>query len=240
MATKLDEWENREMDIYEKRRSNLLKLLNHHFDGYGRIGALAKRMNWNPSRASAVTREKNPKNIGNQAARLVEQEFGMPRNWLDENTSEDIEVAEDSKQQPVRTRQSGSQTIPLLKTEAEIIEWRENKSIANKETIQFPIFPIMDLSASAYVIEQSTNAMPPMKPGDFYYVDPDREPKTGEKAVFPIEGMLVVGIFEKGLRTSRLLFDNEQEQPENVNASECLGVVMMSMMSDFLKSFPSN
>ena len=68
------------------------------------------------------------------------------------------------------------------------------------------------------------------------YVDPDREPKNGEKAVFPIEGMLAVGVFERGLRTSRLLFDNPAEQPENVKASDCLGVVVMSMMSDFLKS----
>lgn len=236
MATKLDEWENEEMDIYEKRRANLLRLLDRHFDGYGRIGALAERMNWKPSRASAVTREKNPKNIGTQAARLIEKEFGMPRNWLDENTSDEINGDGTSVASGTKTKQSGSQTIPLLKSAAEIVEWRENKSIANKETIQFPIFPIMDLSASAYVIEQSTNAMPPMKPGDFFYVDPDREPKTGEKAVFLIEGMLVVGVFEKGLRTSRLLFDNEQDPPENVIASECLGVVMMSMMSDFLKS----
>lgn len=239
MATILYEWENGEMDIYEKRRTNLLKLLDHNFDGYGRISALAKRMEWKPSRASAVTREKNPKNIGTQAARLIENEFDMPRNWLDENTSDDVELGGASKHKAKKTEQSGSQTIPLLKSQAEIINWKENKSIENAETVQFPIFPIMDLSASAYVIEQSTNAMPPMKPGDFYYIDPDREPKTGEKAVFPIEGMLVVGVFERGLRTSRLLFDNDQEQPESVKASDCLGVVVMSMMSDFLKSFPS-
>lgn len=236
MATNTDEWENGEMDIYEKRRTNLLKLLDHNFDGYGRISALAKRMKWNPARASAVTREKNPKNLGNQAARLIEQEFDMPRNWLDENTGDDIELAGANAHLAKKTKQSGSQTIPLLKTSEEIIEWRDNKSIESKETIQFPVFPIMALSASAYVIEESTNAMPPMKPGDFYYIDPDREPKTGEKAVFPIDGMLVVGVFERGLRTSRLLFDNDQEQPESVKASECLGVVVMSMMGDFLKS----
>lgn len=236
MATNMDEWENGEMDIYEKRRKNLLRLLDHHFDGYGRISALARRMSWNPARASAVTRDKNPKNLGTSAARLVEQEFDMPRNWLDENTEDDIELAGAHLHLAKKTKQSGSQTIPLLKSEDQIIEWRENKSIADQETVQFPIFPIMDLSASAFVIEESTNAMPPMKPGDYYYVDPDRTPKTGEKAVFPIDGMLVVGVFEKGLRTSRLLFDNEQEQPESVKASDCLGVVVMSMMGDFLKS----
>lgn len=236
MATNMDEWENGEMDIYEKRRTNLLLLLDQHFAGYGRISALAKRMGWNPARASAVTREKNPKNLGTQAARLIEQEFDMPRNWLDENTDTDVEMLGASMHRARPTAQSGSQTIPLLKSEAEIINWRETKSIENQETVRFPIFPIMDLSASAFVIEESTNAMAPMKPGDFYYVDPNREPKNGEKAVFPIEGMLVVGVFERGLRTSRLLFDNPAEQPESVKASDCLGVVVMSMMGDFLKS----
>lgn len=236
METNMDEWENGDMDIYEKRRTNLLLLLDQHFAGYGRISALAKRMGWNPARASAVTREKNPKNLGTQAARLIEQEFDMPRNWLDENTDTDVELLGASVHKSKPTKQSGSQTIPLLKSAADIVNWRETKSIEDQETVQFPIFPIMDLSASAFVIEESTNAMAPMKPGDFYYVDPDREPKTGEKAVFPIEGMLVVGVFERGLRTSRLLFDNPAEQPESVKASDCLGVVVMSMMGDFLKS----
>lgn len=219
------------MDIYEKRRTNLLRLLDHHFDGYGRIGELARRLGWNPSRASAVTRQNNPKNLGVQAARLIELEFGLPRDWLDENIHDYVGSIGRHQFGDTKEVTQEARSIPLLKSSLEIERWCRNQSVAELQTLLFPNFPHLNMSPGVFVIQESTYSMPPMKPDDIYYINPNKKPKTGEKALFLIGEILVVGIFEQGISSSRITFSNGNENPQSVEFTDCMGVVVMCLMS---------
>lgn len=223
------------MNISEIRLNNLRLLLNRDMPGRGQLKKLADLMDWKQQYASSIAGKNPSKNIGGTTARLIETKFGMPRDWLDgshhEEWSNDGLVSE-----PIPTYLTGKQTLPLLDSVESVKVWLTGEPVPTKTDIQFPIMPVMELSSQAYVLEEKTDAMPPIKPGDFYYVDPKKEPKSGDWCVFPINGNLIVGELQTGIRGCRLKFHDDQEPPEKVDLKDCLGVVTMKMMGEFLRS----
>lgn len=228
--------DNMVMDIYEIRRQNLQYLADKNYPGHGQQAALAERMGWKRPRASQLLNPNNVKNMGGTAARLVEKEFSLPRGWMDEphtalwSGEESHGIAEGTP-----TYVSGSQSIPLL-NETDVVPWVEGKLFGTHIEIQFPILPMMELSSQAYVLEETTNSMPPMEPGDFYYVDPKQEPKPGDWCAFMVNGEIMVGIYEKGRSGSFLKFNNPNDPDVSLKDATSLGKVLTRMNGDFLRS----
>ena len=225
------------MDIYEIRRRNLQYLADTRFPGHGQKVKLAATMGWKQPRASALLRDNNPKNMGGTAARLIEQQFNLPRGWLDEAHinlwagESDNEIAE-----PAQVYVTQVQALPLLGG-TEIVDWCSGKTIKPKSDIAFPILPMMELSSRAYVIEETTNSMPPQKPGDFYYVDPEQPPEPGKWAVYLLNHKAITGIYEMGNNGPRLTFTNPREPEIAIASMTYAGRVLTRMDGSFVKNF---
>jgi len=225
------------MDIHDVRRNNLQYILDSRYPGAGQQVRFSEDIGWKPQRTSALVREKNPKGMGGTAARLIEQHFNLPRGWLDEAHSnlwagkEGFEIAEAS---PVYVSQI--QALPLL-SGPEIANWCAGNAIKPKSDIAFPILPMMELSARAYVIEETTNSMPPQKPGDFYYVDPEQPPEPGKWAVYLLNHKAITGIYEMGNNGPRLTFTNPREPEIAIASMTYAGRVLTRMDGSFVKNF---
>jgi hypothetical protein len=234
--------ENKEMDIYETRRLNLQHLADERFPGYGQRAKLGDLMDWKHQRASALLREKNPKNIGGTAARLVEQKFKLPRGWLDEQHPNLWDGTINSVREALKASYTTSvdqikpQSLPLLKDD-EAVRWISGERFTPTSRMQFPIMPMMTISNDAFVLEETTSSMPPQKPGDFYYIDPLTTPESGEWAAFIIGSKVVVGIYEKGRVSDRLEFTNGKEAAIEITEDQHAGKVLTRMNGDFARGF---
>lgn len=68
----------RSMDIYEIRKSNLVRLI-----GNQRKGSCAERWGMAPAHLSQILSAKTAKNLGDDVARRIEEVEGLPRGWFD-------------------------------------------------------------------------------------------------------------------------------------------------------------
>ncbi|MCS4282430.1 phage repressor protein C with HTH and peptisase S24 domain [Pseudomonas sp. BIGb0278] len=66
------------MDIYEIRKSNLVRLI-----GNQRKGSCAERWGMAPAHLSQILSAKTAKNLGDDVARRIEEVEGLPRGWFD-------------------------------------------------------------------------------------------------------------------------------------------------------------
>lgn len=228
------------MNINQIRLTNLRVILNNELPGRGQLKKLGQRMGWTQQYTSALAGKNPTKNIGDKTARLIEIEFRTPRDWLDA-TNHNEWIAEGLVTEHSRINQKkftpGKQELPLLRTSAEIDDWINRALNQNTDVVYFPVFQIMNLSKNAYVLKETTDMMPPMKPGDIYYVDPDKKPESGNWCVFSVNDTPVVGELEKSFRGCRLKFHNEQDEPVEVSLSSCKGVVQIKMQGDFFNSY---
>lgn len=228
------------MNINEIRLLNLRVVLHNEIPGRGQIKKLSARMGWKHQYGSALIGKTPSKNIGGQTARLIENEFRLPRDWLDvTHFDEWIEAGlmEEHSRVSEKNFTPGKQELPLLETAEEIDNWVNRAMNQTVNPVFFPVLPLMQLSNGAYALKETTDMMPPFKPGDVYYVDPDSKPKSGDWCVFNINGTPVVGELEKSFRATRLKFHNDQDDPVEVSLSGCMGVVKIKMMGDFFHSY---
>lgn len=65
----------------EVRRDNLRIVINEEFDGV--LKNLAAAIEKKPSQLSNLVRQKNPHNVGDKMARLIEEKLNKPIGWLD-------------------------------------------------------------------------------------------------------------------------------------------------------------
>jgi SOS-response transcriptional repressor LexA len=197
-------------------------------------------MGWTQQYTSALAGKNPSKNIGDKTARLIEIEFRAPRDWLDStNHREWIDeglVTEHSSISLDKFR-PGKQELPLLSTIEDITKWINRSLNQTADIIYFPVLPMMQLSNNAYAIKETTDMMPPMKPGDIYYVDPEAKPNSGDWCVFSINNTPVIGELEKSFRGSRLKFHNEQDAPVDIALADCRGVIKTKMLGEFFSSF---
>jgi len=237
--------DNTVMDIYQTRRRNLQLIADERFPGHGQRTRLADFMGWSQPRASAILREKNPKNIGGTASRLIEQAFKLPRGWLDEQHFGLWEGTAGSIKEYMRpvytTARADIETkgLPLLR-QAEAVRWISGERFDPSSEINFPLLPMMKVSESGFVLEETTSSMPPQKPGDFYYIDPLTPPESGDWAAFVISGKVIVGIYEKGHMRDRIAFTDGKEDAIEVSESQHAGKVLTRMNGDFARSFSNN
>lgn len=230
------------MDIYETRRRNLQHIADEHFPGHGQQTRLAQKMGWKQPRASALLREKNPKQMGGTAARLIEQKFKLPRGWLDEQHPSLWDGTINSVREALKTSYTTSvdqikpQSLPLLKDD-EAVRWISGERFTPTSRMQFPIMPMMTLSDDAFVLEETTSSMPPQKPGDFYYIDPLTTPESGDWAAFVVSGKVIVGIYEKGRLRDRVAFTDGKEEAIEVTEDQHAGKVLTRMNGDFARGF---
>ena len=230
------------MDIYETRKRNLQYLADEHFPGHGQKTKLAEKMGWKNQYASALLREKNPKNIGGTAARLIEQGFKLPRGWLDEQHYglwEGTAGSLNDYMTPAYTTSATelqTQTLPLL-TDEEAGRWMAGERFTPASMMRFPLMPMMQVSEQAFVLEETTSSMPPQKPGDFYYIDPNTAPESNDWAAVALRGRVIVGIYERGRLTDRISFTDGKESavelPENAQVSK----VITRMDGAFARAF---
>lgn len=228
------------MNINQIRLTNLRVILSNELPGRGQLKKLAERMGWTQQYASALAGKKPTKNIGDKTARLIEIEFRTPRDWLDATNHDewlDEGLVTEHSRVNLKKFTPGKQELPLLSTSDEIDNWISRTLNQTTDIVYFPVFQVMDLSQNAYVLRETTNMMPPMNPGDIYYVDPDQKPKSGDWCVFSINNTPVVGELEKSFRGSRLKFHNEQDAPVDVSLSSCRGVIKIKMQGNFFSSY---
>lgn len=86
------------MDIYEIRKTNLLRLI-----GTQRKGACAEKWGMSPAHLSQILSERTNKNLGDDVARRIEIAEGRPRGWLDNVNFEDFHIQEESPRYSVDT-----------------------------------------------------------------------------------------------------------------------------------------
>lgn len=229
------------MDIYETRRRNLQYIVDEKFPGHGQKARLSELMGWKSQRSSAILREKNPKNIGGTTARLLEQKFCMPRGWLDLHRPEMWngsypEVSESKKPPYVITpEQVQTQSLPLL-NDKEAVRWIDGERFNPSVNVQFPVLPSMYVSSSSFVLQETTTSMPPQKPGDFYYIDPEIRPEPGEWAATIVDGQVIVGIYERGRTQERISFTDGKEQPIAISKDSVTCKVVTRMDGAFARN----
>lgn len=229
------------MNIHQIRRKNLQHLADSKFPGHGQQRKLAEFMGWSsPIRASQLLNEKGIKNIGETIARLVEQKFSLPRDWLD-HTHPDLwnGVAESVSAYNITTEFMNSagihiKALPLLQDD-EAAQWISGKRFTPTSKLQFPTMPMMTVSENAFVLEETTSSMPPQQPGDFYYIDPLIAPESGDWAAFIIDGRVVVGKYEKGRMRDRLEFTDGKEAAIEVTEYQHAGKVLTRVNGDFAR-----
>ena len=230
------------MDIYETRRRNLQYLADDKFPGHGQKTHLANMMGWKQPRASALLREKNPKNIGGTAARLIEQAFRMPRGWLDEQHYglwEGTVGSLNDYMTPAYTTSATdlqTQTLPLL-TDEEAGRWMAGERFTPASMMRFPLMPMMQVSEQAFVLEETTSSMPPQKPGDFYYIDPNTAPESNDWAAVALRGRVIVGIYERGRITDRISFTDGKESAVELPEDAQVCKVITRMDGAFARAF---
>jgi hypothetical protein len=231
------------MNIHQIRRKNLQHLADEKFPGHGQQSRLAEFMGWSsPIRASQLLNEKGVKNIGETIARLIEQKFYLPRDWLDHSHPSlwdgSIDTVKESLSASYNTSidQIKTQALPLLKDD-EAVRWISGERFTPTSKMQFPVMPMMTVSDDAFVLEETTSSMPPQKPGDFYYIDPLIPPESGDWAAFIIGNKVVVGIYEKGRVSDRLEFTNGKESAIEVTSAQHAGKVITRMDGDFARGF---
>lgn len=216
-------------------------LADSKFPGYGQQRKLAEFMGWtSPIRASQLLNEKGIKNIGETIARLIEQKFSLPRDWLDHThpnlwngVAESVSTYNASSH-AMNTRSIQTQELPLLKDD-EAVLWISGTRFTPTSKMQFPVLPRMTVSEDAFVLQETTSSMPPQQPGDFYYIDPVATPESGDWAAFVIDGKVVVGKYEKGRMRDRLEFTDGKEASIEVTELQHAGKVLTCITGDFAR-----
>lgn len=231
------------MNIYEIRRRNFQYLADEKFPGHGQQTKIAEFMGWSsPVRASQLLNPKGLKNIGDTIARLIEGKFSLPRDWLDHSHQhlwDGTAGTLNDYMTPAyvtHTSQLQVQTLPLL-ADAEAARWMAGERITPVSQMRFPIMPMMQVSDQAFVLEETTSSMPPQKPGDFYYIDPNTAANSGDWAAVALRGRVIVGIYERGRLTDRISFTDGKEAPLELPDGAQVCKVITRMDGAFARSF---
>lgn len=131
------------MDIYEIRKTNLVRLI-----GTQRKGMCAERWGMSPAHLSQILSDKTPKNLGDDVARRIEELQGLPRGWLDA-------LQPDEYEQELNNRLNAALAMNSTDNEAfeamfgcsrsEALSWRNFGFIGNPKAIesieQMPAIP---------------------------------------------------------------------------------------------------
>lgn len=231
------------MNIYEIRRRNFQYLTDEKFPGHGQQTRVAEFMGWSsPVRASQLLNPKGLKNIGDTIARLIEGKFGLPRDWLDHQHHHLWEGTVGSLNDymtPAYTTSATdlqTQTLPLL-TDEEAGRWMAGERFTPASMMRFPLMPMMQVSEQAFVLEETTSSMPPQKPGDFYYIDPNTAPESNDWAAVALRGRVIVGIYERGRLTDRISFTDGKESAVELPEDAQVCKVITRMDGAFARAF---
>ena len=103
--------------------------------------------------------------------------------------------------------------------------------------MRFPLMPMMQVSEQAFVLEETTTSMPPQKPGDFYYIDPNMTPEGGDLAAVALRGRVIVGIYERGRLTDRISFTDGKESAVELPEDAQVCKVITRMDGAFARAF---
>ncbi len=222
--------------IGDIRYRNTRSLIEEFCDKSRQLKDFAERIGVQSGYASGMATPKEDKRtrpIGDSMARRIEKAFNKEKNWLDtphyaSSEVSDLYVSEEKAPYGAQPQISSIQTIPLLSGK-ELLEWINGSVPLADNHIVFPALPMMKLSSKAFAFKETTNMMPPMEPGDFYYVDPGHKPEPGSWALFLVEGHEVVGIVEKGWKGMKLTFSSSHEEPIQVTDDQCIGKILTRM-----------
>lgn len=236
-------------NIDDVRYKNTRLLIEQHCDPKSQIKDFAQRLDVKASYASNIAAKKiesRVRVIGDSMARRIEAAFDMPRYWLD-TPHYTLEVREEPANMALASFVFGSvgqthviaeRRLPLIDTPEQARQYVTTGLIHSE--IDFPIFPLMELSKKAFVHQEKTTLMMPSgrdflgAPGDFYYIDPEKDPAIGDLVLCDVDGQSVVGRLEKGLKGWRLAFNDQTQPPVDIDTANILGTVQIRINGKFI------